>query len=622
MFTSEQLNFKNHPYNLNSLFTQVCQYKCFETNLKRALLLNNPSFIKKVRLINSKWFDKWKKISCYEAIKDELDMGSSIQINFNKNKNNYINIINNLEIQDILDSNIKNNLLFSGFDTFSRKFIIKPDYQFELISPDLWDRFVPINGNNVNNEPSIEFDVEYLTKMALMIKLSKNTIYIMFWNLNEQQVEKIILEFPDEGQQFLVLDNLKALGINNFYACYLEDLVDIKNININNFSFKCINKTRNKKIIEIKNTENNINRENINFINDFNNNNNINSLLPVGLINIGQTCYMNSVLQCLVHIPKLSKYFLQNKNKIDDKNQILSYAYLQVVQNLLRKTNESQFITYYSPIEFQGIISINPLFNGAGDSIDLINYFFQTIHKELNFNTEEDILSRYLVNNNIGNNKKFQNLNFTINNFISSNKSIITNTFYIIEKSKIHCNTCNQMQYSFQFLSFIIFPLEDIRIYNFNKTGINQNSVTLMDGFEYYKRQYPMIGDNQMHCNICGMDTNGFQCSSFYSLPEIIVINLNRGHGNIYNVGIKFQENIDLSNYAEMYYEKNNNFKLIGIITHFGPSGISGHYIAFCFEKDKNAWYKFNDSMVTESNFQEASTTGDIYVLFYESQKN
>ena len=125
---------------------------------------------------------------------------------------------------------------------------------------------------------------------------------------------------------------------------------------------------------------------------------------------------------------------------------------------------------------------------GAGDSIDLINYFFQTIHKELNFNTEEDILSRYLVNNNIENNKKFQNLNFTISNFTSSNKSIITNTFYIIEKSKIHCNACNQVQYSFQFLSFIIFPLEDIRIYNFNKTGINQNSVTLTDGFEYYKR--------------------------------------------------------------------------------------------------------------------------------------
>lgn len=84
---------------------------------------------------------------------------------------------------------------------------------------------------------------------------------------------------------------------------------------------------------------------------------------PVGLNNIGLTCYMNSALQYLVHIPKLSNYFLQKKNEINEYNQILSYAYLQIVENLLRKTKESQYITSYSPIEFQGIASINPLFN-------------------------------------------------------------------------------------------------------------------------------------------------------------------------------------------------------------------------------------------------------------------
>lgn len=407
MLTSQQLIFKNHPYNLESLFTQVCKYKCFETNLKRAVLLNDQSFIKKVRLINSKWFDIWKKISCYEAIKDELDMGSSIPMNFNKNKNNYLAIIKNLEIGDILDNNIGNNLLFSGFDNFSGRVILNRKYEFELISPELWDSLVPPYSNNIINCVSIELDVEYLTKMTLMIKLSKNADFIIFWNLNEQQIGQIILEFPDEGQQFLVLENLKNLGINNFYASYLEDLVDKKEININNFSFKCINKTRNKKIIPNNIQINNINMENCNFNNEFNN---ISSdlLLPVGLNNIGQTCYMNSALQCLVHTPKLSNYFLQKKDEINDQNQILSYAYLQIVQNLLRKTSESKYIKSYSPMEFHGIISINPLFIGAGDAIDLINHFFQTIHKELNFHTEENILSKYIVSNR-GKDKKFQN---------------------------------------------------------------------------------------------------------------------------------------------------------------------------------------------------------------------
>lgn len=99
---------------------------------------------------------------------------------------------------------------------------------------------------------------------------------------------------------------------------------------------------------------------------------------------------------------------MQKKDEINDQNQILSYAYLQIVKNLLRKTSESKYIKSYSPMEFHGIISINPLFIGAGDAIDLINHFFQTIHKELNFHTEENILSKYIVSNR-GKDKKFQN---------------------------------------------------------------------------------------------------------------------------------------------------------------------------------------------------------------------
>ena len=260
------------------------------------------------------------------------------------------------------------------------------------------------------------------------------------------------------------------------------------------------------------------------------------------------------------------------QNEIDEYNQILSFAYLNVVKNLLRKTNESKYITSYSPIEFQGIISINPLFKGASDSIDLLYHFLDTIHKELNFQTNENILSKYLANN-FGNNIKFQNLNLSLNNFISENNSIITNTFYIIEKSKIICNSCKQVQYSFQMLSYIIFPLEEIRLYKLNNFGINQPSVLIMEAFEYYRRQCPLCGDNKIHCNYCGMDSNAIQCSSFYSLPEVLIINLNRGHGNIYNVDIKIQEYLNLSNYAESNIDNNSNYKCIGIITHFGPSG-------------------------------------------------
>ena len=121
--------FQNLPYNLDTIFMQICQYKCFQVNIKRALLRNKPNLIQRVRLINSNWFDKWKKISCYEAIKDELDLGISIQQNYNKNKINYLEIIKNLEISETLDRNIDNNSLISGFDNSLGRISIFPRFR-------------------------------------------------------------------------------------------------------------------------------------------------------------------------------------------------------------------------------------------------------------------------------------------------------------------------------------------------------------------------------------------------------------------------------------------------------------------------------------------------------------
>ena len=110
---------------------------------------------------------------------------------------------------------------------------------------------------------------------------------------------------------------------------------------------------------------------------------------------------------------------------------------------------------------------------------------------------------------------------------------------------------------------------------------------------------------------------NHLHSNHLFTLPEILVCNLSRGQGNKYKVDITFPETIDLNNEVETKLD-NHNYKLICIITHIGPHGTGGHYVAFCFLEDKGLWYKFDDSIVTESNFNEAAKLKDTYILFYK----
>ncbi len=142
-------------------------------------------------------------------------------------------------------------------------------------------------------------------------------------------------------------------------------------------------------------------------------------------------------------------------------------------------------------------------------------------------------------------------------------------------------------------------------------------SVTLEEAFEYFKKNNYLSGQNKMHCNNCGLTIDHVQINKFYTLPEILTICLNRGKNNIYKVGITYPENINLDNEVETKFES-HNYRLICIITHLGPGGLMGHFVAFCFLEDKNAWYEFNDSIVTPSSFEQASKFGETYVLFYK----
>ena len=145
--------------------------------------------------------------------------------------------------------------------------------------------------------------------------------------------------------------------------------------------------------------------------------------------------------------------------------------------------------------------------------------------------------------------------------------------------------------------------------------------ITLQDAFDHYKEGKLFSGINSITCQKCGCNCIHVQTNHLYTLPEYFIINLNRGKANMYKVDITIPETIDLNNEVQTNLD-NHNYKLICVVTHLGPHGTGGHYIAYCLLEEKNLWYKFDDSLVTLSSYQEASSSNSLncrepYILFY-----
>ena len=183
----------------------------------------------------------------------------------------------------------------------------------------------------------------------------------------------------------------------------------------------------------------------------------------VGLINLGNTCFMNSAIQCLSNCELLTKYFLSSyyKKEINSTSKFSSggnivTSYAELLEKLWKQSKP-----FIIPNEFHHtFISYVKVFNDSSqhDSHEMLIYLLEKLHEDLNRNAEKE----YIQLNEKGDNESdIMASNRWWETYLKRDNSIIMDLFLGQFKSTVKCPFCDKVSITYDQFSCLELPIEN-----------------------------------------------------------------------------------------------------------------------------------------------------------------
>ena len=434
--------------------------------------------------------------------------------------------------------------------------------------------------NNTNNDASntslIKESIRQNQKRDVISSINKNQINLI--NNRNQNNEIIKID----------VNNLKGIYQNK------RDLNKIKNYEIETA------KETQKDIEREKKKEKEITPENV-------------TQSLIGLLNLGETCYMNTGLQNIIHCkPFINQLFLVITSQFREilNEKIITHSFINLCSSLINNNNNYITINSYNPYSFRkDFCSCHKEYadRGQHDSLEFLRIFLDDISKELN---QTKIISQYKELKTEGKSKEIQNMEYH-KFYLRRENSIVVKVFYSQIMNMFICE-CGDVSYSFEKILDIplLFPKEI------------SSEIHLNDLLEKYFRGEKLSWS--LTCPKCGKkDAERSKKIKLSILPEVIIFSLQRFNpttGVKINKTIKFEEIIDLKSFCDFDFfnggEIKTKYRLFGISNHSGMINY-GHY--YSYTKVGDNWYEFNDSLVKPINLPLMSRAA--YFFFYEKKE-
>ncbi|OMP14224.1 Peptidase C19, ubiquitin carboxyl-terminal hydrolase 2 [Corchorus olitorius] len=202
------------------------------------------------------------------------------------------------------------------------------------------------------------------------------------------------------------------------------------------------------------------------------------SLGLTGLQNLGNTCFMNSAIQCLAHTPKIIDYFLGDYSReINPDNPLgMNGEIASAFGDLLRKL-WAPGATPVAPRTFKSKLArFAPQFSGFNqhDSQELLAFLLDGLHEDLN-----RVKSKPYVEVKDGDDRKDEEVADEYwQNHLARNDSIIVDVCQGQFKSTLVCPECKKVSITFDPFMYLSLPLPSTTLRTMTVTVISTDGTS------------------------------------------------------------------------------------------------------------------------------------------------
>jgi len=324
------------------------------------------------------------------------------------------------------------------------------------------------------------------------------------------------------------------------------------------------------------------------------------------LRNLGNTCYINSVLHCLLHCPGgfnefiLSGDYIESlrKNYSDDEDcyKTLIFQYHRILNFIFKFENKEVGVKSWKYI----LSEKNEMFDGyrQHDAQEFLSYVLDAFMEEIG--NEINIMGKnYREVSDLSLSDKVLNMKSDISwcRYFKRKYSLLIPMFYGQFRTELIFNDSGGVSNRFSPFNILQLSLK------------GDGEISLDDCLENYLKYEDMDSDNMVSSDM----SYGLSCvrkrESIWKLPKYMMIQLKRFEYNMYGEMtrkddrlVKYGMNIDMSKYIDersIYSRLNNRYKLFGVVMHYGRVGF-GHYVCMLRNRTNGRWYLYNDESMPE----------------------